>query len=136
MSRASILVDHHHFPWPTLTVVFLSTKTKMTMVQPVSMPRIFIVSLLNLALVEIWQFRFAAECVADVTARTLTAEAPTYAVIMDLDRKVRNFALPEGHTDKNDMAASFRICVLEHIRETGSSFPLPAPRLSHKVYQC
>lgn len=67
---------------------------------------------------EIWQFRFAAECVADVTARTLTAEAPSYATVMELDRKVREFPLPEETQDKNDMATSFRRCVLEHIRET------------------
>ncbi|KAJ7932346.1 fungal-specific transcription factor domain-containing protein, partial [Mycena leptocephala] len=36
---------------------------------------------------ELWMFRFAAECVADVTARTLAAEAPSYATIMELDRK-------------------------------------------------
>ncbi|KAG6884242.1 hypothetical protein C0993_012834, partial [Termitomyces sp. T159_Od127] len=44
----------------------------------------------------IWQCRFAAECVAEVTSRTLTAEAPTYATIMELDKKVREFPLPEG----------------------------------------
>lgn len=67
---------------------------------------------------EVWQFRFAAECVADVTARTLTAEAPSYTTIIELDRKVREFPLPEDTRDKDDMAASFRRCVLEHIRET------------------
>lgn len=74
---------------------------------------------LILSSVEVWQFRFAAECVADVTARTLTAEAPTYAIIMELDQKVREFPLPDDTRDKNDMAASFRRFVLEHIRETG-----------------
>ncbi|KAF9060968.1 fungal-specific transcription factor domain-containing protein [Rhodocollybia butyracea] len=49
---------------------------------------------------EIWQFRFAAECVAEVISRTLTAEAPTYDTIMELDRKVREFSLPEGFTDR------------------------------------
>ncbi|TFK37314.1 fungal-specific transcription factor domain-containing protein [Crucibulum laeve] len=69
---------------------------------------------------EIWQFRFAAECVADVTARTLTAEAPSYATIMELDRKVREFPLPEGmaSASSGDMAQSFQRCVLDHIRET------------------
>ncbi|KAF8991889.1 fungal-specific transcription factor domain-containing protein [Cyathus striatus] len=69
---------------------------------------------------EIWQFKFAAECVADVTARTLTAEAPSYATIMELDRKVREFPLPEGMELRgdNDMAVSFQKCVLDHIRET------------------
>ncbi|KAF5347063.1 hypothetical protein D9758_011653 [Tetrapyrgos nigripes] len=84
----------------------------------------------------VWQFRFAAECVAEVTARTLTAEAPTYATIMDLDRKVREFPLPEGfgpsstsssglnvngspsQAKEEDLAMSFRRCVLDHIRET------------------
>ncbi|KAG5635135.1 hypothetical protein H0H81_012334 [Sphagnurus paluster] len=86
--------------------------------------------------VSIWQCRFAAECVADVTARTLTAEAPSYATIMELDRKVRDFPLPEGmdkrHKRKMDstaavggeldsedeMSNSFIRCVLDHIRET------------------
>lgn len=73
--------------------------------------------------VEVWQCRFAAECVADVTARTLTAEAPSYATIMDLDRKVREFPMPEGidSAPSDDIAASFQRCVLEHIRETGAS---------------
>ncbi|KAF8624941.1 hypothetical protein AX17_006967 [Amanita inopinata Kibby_2008] len=69
---------------------------------------------------ERWQFRFAAECVAEVTARTLTAEAPSYATIMELDRKVREFPLPEGFSNAspNDLATSFQRCVLDHIRET------------------
>ncbi|KAF9459093.1 fungal-specific transcription factor domain-containing protein [Collybia nuda] len=68
----------------------------------------------------IWQCRFAAECVADVTARTLTAEAPSYATIMELDRKVREFPLPEGSAGaaSDDLAVSFQLCVLDHIRET------------------
>ncbi|KAJ3839391.1 hypothetical protein F5878DRAFT_535654 [Lentinula raphanica] len=51
-------------------------------------------------LVEIWQFRFASECLAEVVSRTLTAETPTYATIMDLDRKVREFPLPENFIDR------------------------------------
>ncbi|KAF8798672.1 hypothetical protein BYT27DRAFT_7203268 [Phlegmacium glaucopus] len=68
---------------------------------------------------EIWQYRFAAECVSEVTARILTAEAPSYATIMELDRKVREFPLPEGvSSSSDDLAGSFQKCVLEHIRET------------------
>ncbi|KAK0446109.1 fungal-specific transcription factor domain-containing protein [Armillaria borealis] len=67
---------------------------------------------------EIWQFRFASECVAEVTARTLTAEAPSYNTIMELDRKVREFPLPTGMAEKNDLGTSFQRCVLDHIRET------------------
>ncbi|KAJ7476655.1 fungal-specific transcription factor domain-containing protein [Mycena latifolia] len=68
---------------------------------------------------EVWQFRFAAECVADVTARTLTAEAPSYTTIMELDRKVREFPLPPlDDASPDDVGASLQRCVLEHIRET------------------
>ncbi|KAF8448743.1 fungal-specific transcription factor domain-containing protein [Boletus edulis BED1] len=44
---------------------------------------------------ETWTYRFASECVAEVAARTLTAEIPSYATIMELDRKVREFPIPE-----------------------------------------
>ncbi|KAG6827191.1 hypothetical protein H0H92_012838 [Tricholoma furcatifolium] len=73
---------------------------------------------------------------SEVTARTLTAEAPTYATIMELDKRVREFPLPEGMrppsrssqegqdaTDAEgggDLANSFQRCVLDHIRETGT----------------
>lgn len=60
---------------------------------------------------------------ADVTARTLTAEAPSYATIMELDKKVREFPLPEGMdgpSAEEDLAGSFQRCVLDHIRETGA----------------
>ncbi|TEB24873.1 hypothetical protein FA13DRAFT_1756766 [Coprinellus micaceus] len=80
---------------------------------------------------ELWSFRFAAEVVAEVTARTLTAEGPSYATIMELDRKVREFPLPEsmqqrgakmGEGEANDAGGdyvtSFQKCVLDHIRET------------------
>lgn len=40
---------------------------------------------------------------------------------MELDRKVRDFPLPEGlsNPSKNDIGASFQRCVLDHIKETG-----------------
>ncbi|KAI9571978.1 fungal-specific transcription factor domain-containing protein [Boletus coccyginus] len=44
---------------------------------------------------ETWGYRFAAECMAEVAARTLTTEIPSYATIMELDRKVREFPIPE-----------------------------------------
>ncbi|KAF8176350.1 fungal-specific transcription factor domain-containing protein [Mycena galopus ATCC 62051] len=69
---------------------------------------------------EVWAFRFAAECIAEVTARTLTAEAPSYTTIMELDRKVREFPLPPLDDDAgpDDVGASLQRCVLEHVRET------------------
>jgi len=56
-----------------------------------------------------------------VTAKTLTAEAPTYSTIMDLDRKVREFPLPDSIANPptdDAFGASFARCVLEHVRET------------------
>ncbi|KAF9522363.1 fungal-specific transcription factor domain-containing protein [Crepidotus variabilis] len=67
---------------------------------------------------EVWQCRFAAEIVAEVTARTLTTEAPSYATILELDQKVRNFPMPDAIASSDDFGASFQKCVLEHIRET------------------
>ncbi|KAF8835749.1 hypothetical protein BDN67DRAFT_912460, partial [Paxillus ammoniavirescens] len=46
------------------------------------------------ALFGTWHLRFAYECVAEVAMRTLAAEAPSYATIIELDRKVRDFPIP------------------------------------------
>ncbi|PIL24842.1 transcription factor [Ganoderma sinense ZZ0214-1] len=43
---------------------------------------------------ETWGFRFALNCVAEVASKTLTAEAPSYETVMELDRKVREFPIP------------------------------------------
>ncbi|KAI0332681.1 hypothetical protein GY45DRAFT_1368915 [Cubamyces sp. BRFM 1775] len=43
---------------------------------------------------ETWGFRFAMQCVSEVASKTLTSEAPSYEVIMELDRKVREFPIP------------------------------------------
>ncbi|KAI0057395.1 hypothetical protein BV25DRAFT_1831235 [Artomyces pyxidatus] len=75
-----------------------------------------------------WGFRFAFECVADVAAHTLTATAPRYSEIMDLDRKIREFAIPSEAIDmlkggpdvepKNvPLSASMITFVLSHTRE-------------------
>ena len=55
----------------------------------------FLFSFSNLSAVETWNHRFAVECVAEVAARTLSAAIPSYATIMELDRKVREFPIPE-----------------------------------------
>ncbi|KAI8996460.1 fungal-specific transcription factor domain-containing protein [Trametes punicea] len=46
------------------------------------------------AVFENWGFRFALQCVSEVASKTLTAEAPPYEVIMELDRKLREFPIP------------------------------------------
>ncbi|CDO70135.1 hypothetical protein BN946_scf184783.g19 [Trametes cinnabarina] len=43
---------------------------------------------------ETWGFRFAMDCVSEVASKTLTAEAPSYETIMELDRKLREFPIP------------------------------------------
>ncbi|KAI6150929.1 hypothetical protein BKA82DRAFT_4465224, partial [Pisolithus tinctorius] len=43
-----------------------------------------------------WTLRFASDCVADVAARTLTSEPPSYSTILELDHKVRNFPVTEA----------------------------------------
>lgn len=42
-----------------------------------------------------WCVKYAADCVSEVATRTLTAEAPSYAVIMEIDRKVREYPFPD-----------------------------------------
>lgn len=46
-----------------------------------------------------WGFRFALECVAEVAAKTLTATPPRYSDILELDRKIREFAMPSDALD-------------------------------------
>jgi len=50
---------------------------------------------INISIVALWSIKYAAECVAEVATRTLTADAPSYAVIMEIDRKVREFQIPD-----------------------------------------
>ncbi|KAF5392776.1 hypothetical protein D9757_001017 [Collybiopsis confluens] len=45
--------------------------------------------------VPFWKARFGAECVSAVVQGTLTSRAPKYSIILDLDRKVRDMAVPK-----------------------------------------
>ncbi|KAJ7082281.1 hypothetical protein B0H15DRAFT_739822, partial [Mycena belliarum] len=66
-------------------------------------------------------FRFAAECVAEVTSCTLTAEAPSYATIMELDCKVREFPPPPlDDVVRCGVGANLQLCVLNHISTTSA----------------
>ncbi|KAF4603107.1 hypothetical protein EYR38_003512 [Pleurotus pulmonarius] len=42
-----------------------------------------------------WKARFGAECVSAVVQGTLTSRAPKYSIILQLDRKIRDMALPK-----------------------------------------
>ncbi|KAI0761390.1 fungal-specific transcription factor domain-containing protein [Trametes elegans] len=51
-----------------------------------------------------WKARWGKECVASVVMGTLTAQAPKYSVILDLDRRIRDMPLPkyaQGEAPKN-----------------------------------
>ncbi|KAI6099373.1 hypothetical protein EV401DRAFT_2093454 [Pisolithus croceorrhizus] len=43
-----------------------------------------------------WAFRFASSRVADVAARALASDPPSYSTILKLDRQVRDFPVPEA----------------------------------------
>ncbi|KAF7375443.1 Zn(2)-C6 fungal-type domain-containing protein [Mycena sanguinolenta] len=60
---------------------------------------------------ELWAFRFSAECVADVTTRTLAAKAPSYAIIIELDRKVKEFPLPLSDEAAGDFNPNLQRCM-------------------------
>ncbi len=64
--------------------------------------------------VETWGFRFALQCVAEVASQTLTAEAPSYETIMELDRKVREFPIPAD-----------AVAMREELESPPDSEPLP-----------
>ncbi|KAI0672081.1 fungal-specific transcription factor domain-containing protein [Trametes maxima] len=42
-----------------------------------------------------WKAQWGKECVSNVVMGTLTAQAPKYSVILDLDRRIRDMALPK-----------------------------------------
>lgn len=74
--------------------------------------------------VHTWVYRFTAECVAEVVSKTLTTETPSYSVIVELDRKVREFPAPDifSQPEEKTFSASLKRCIMEHVRETGVFF--------------
>ncbi|KAH8115272.1 hypothetical protein DFH11DRAFT_1588312 [Phellopilus nigrolimitatus] len=69
-----------------------------------------------------WGFRFARDCVGPVAAKTLTASVPSYATILELDAKIRDFSIPEIPKDipydRTKPSEVMTRCVLAHSRET------------------
>ena len=77
------------------------------------------------------------QCVSEVASKTLTSEAPSYEVIMELDRKVREFPIPPDaaamqeelesppDTEPAPLQESMIRFVLAHSREV-SEYLLPA----------
>lgn len=75
-----------------------------------------------------WGFRFASECVAEVAAKTLTAQVPSYQTILELDRIVRDFPIPELPAEMpfnpTRPAMTMTRYVLSHSREVSMYFSL------------
>lgn len=81
-----------------------------------------------------WAPRFALQIVAEVASRALAAEPPSYAMIMELDRKVREFPVPpdivavveeiKAPADEEEpipLSVSMGKMVMSHCREIGAS---------------
>lgn len=71
-----------------------------------------------------WVCRFVCECVGEVACKTLTATIPSYATILDLDAKIRDFnipSLPEVTLDPSRPAAVMAHFVQAHSREASES---------------
>ncbi|TDL15877.1 hypothetical protein BD410DRAFT_777607 [Rickenella mellea] len=66
-----------------------------------------------------WFFRFSCDCVAKVAEKTLVAQVPSYATILELDRLVRDFPIPEWPENlPRDTPSMIMIHnVLGHMRE-------------------
>jgi hypothetical protein len=73
-----------------------------------------------------WGFRFAAECVTEVAIKTSMAQVPPYSSILELDRKLRDYHIPDipmpppGPDGKVDLSKASIIMtryVLLHSRE-------------------
>ncbi len=73
-----------------------------------------------------WGFRFACECVSQVTAKTLTASVPSYSTVLDLDATVRDYPMPEfpadmPPVDPNKPSVILARYTLAHTKETSES---------------
>ena len=55
-----------------------------------------------------WKARFGHKCVTEVVEGTLVAHTPKYANILDLDRKIRDLALPGYSEEASEPKDSFR----------------------------
>lgn len=60
------------------------------------------------------------DCVSEVASKACAALAPSYESIMELDKKVREYPLPDlTGKGKPEMVVDFQRCICDHIRETG-----------------
>ncbi|KAF9467158.1 hypothetical protein BDZ94DRAFT_1305645 [Collybia nuda] len=66
----------------------------------------------------IWGFRASVECLIPLVKTTLGVKPPSYPAILDLDRQIRNFTLPQSDDPLDDRTAiSMRIFVRSHYQD-------------------
>ncbi|KAF9476036.1 hypothetical protein BDN70DRAFT_812955 [Pholiota conissans] len=68
----------------------------------------------------IWGFKASAECLIPLVRIALAVKPPTYETVMDLDRKIRELALPRADSTQNNTdrtAISMRIFVRSHYQQ-------------------
>ncbi|KAF8892927.1 hypothetical protein BD779DRAFT_1609955 [Infundibulicybe gibba] len=66
----------------------------------------------------IWGFRASLECLIPVVKTTLAVKPPKYEDILNLDRKIRDFALPQPDNPLDERTAtSMRIFVRSHYQD-------------------
>ncbi|KAH7928331.1 hypothetical protein BV22DRAFT_1005131 [Leucogyrophana mollusca] len=66
-----------------------------------------------------WSFRYTLECLAPVVEVTQAVKPPSYQAILELDRKIRDFAVPMSHDGSNfeRMSREMQSFVRSHYRE-------------------
>lgn len=70
--------------------------------------------------VGIWGFRASLECLIPVAKAILAAKPPRYSTIMELDRLIRDLALPKNEDPQNQAnrtAISMRTFVRSHYQD-------------------
>ena len=85
-----------------------------------------------------WKHRFSSRCLGVVHEQAFGARPASYKAIQDLDKKVREFPLPDVLVDRDnnrrspeeDMILSFQKCYIDHVKETSKLsfwFQISAP---------
>ncbi|KAH7910916.1 hypothetical protein BJ138DRAFT_49320 [Hygrophoropsis aurantiaca] len=66
-----------------------------------------------------WSFRYTLECLAPVVEVTQAAKPPAYQAVLELDRKIRDFAVPVSSdpTEFERMSREMQAFVRSHYRE-------------------
>lgn len=66
----------------------------------------------------IWGFKATVECLGPLVRTILAVKPPSYQAVLDLDRKIRNFAQPEPDNPPEDrLAVSMRLFVRSHYQD-------------------